>query len=252
MSRPFAVLSFALAAAAAAPSSATPKPYLDKPPAEAASAKPPGEAASEDIAAAAEEVPFDDPNERRRVGGWGGLTTGVTQINHQAAQTFGFAGGVLFNERLTVGVAGAGIASWVEADGDLFKRVGPDAAPHFVEGGWGGLHLAYEPFSRFFVHPMVSATLGLGAVTYSQRQLDDGWDDDWDIDAEIHTEEDRPVGVFGATEVAAGGTLNVARWCRLDVTVAYRWISGLDEFEGLTNAELGGATLGLGLRFGSF
>lgn len=214
------------------------------------------------ITEAPAEMSVAELDERRSVGGWGGLTLGVTQINNGPATLFGFAGGVQFNERFTVGVAGEGIASWARADAGLFDdKANRDddvelfegrQSDHFIEGGWGGLHLAFEPFSRWPVHPIASATFGVGAITYSQRTNEDGWDDDWDVHADVETEEDRPVGIFGVTDVAAGASVNLARWCRLDGEVSYRWVSGLEDFEGVDDDEMSGLGFGLSLRFGAF
>lgn len=201
----------------------------------------------------AAEPMVEEPARERRHGGWGGIDTSVTSINGQPTQLFGFSGGFMANRRFTVGFAGQGIASWVEADDGLFnKGTGYEGDPHFIDGGWGGLLLQWEPWSQAFIHPNLSATFGVGAVTYSERVNEDGWDDAWDVHADVETDEGRPVGLFGVTELAAGGTLNVARWCRLDVEASYRIVSGVDDLDGLEDGELGGPAFGLGLRFGGF
>ncbi len=218
-----------------------------------------------DVGAVMVVEPVEDPNARRRVGGWGGLSLGVTEVNNGPATLFGFAGGVQMNERFTIGFAGEGIASWAEADPGLFpdgkarggdedwdSERGGDGSEHYIEGGWGGLMLAFEPWSDAFIHPVVSATFGVGAITYSQRQHEDGWDDSWDVNADLETDDDRPVGLFGATELSAGAALNLSRWCRLDGEFSYRWVSGLEDFDGVDDSEMSGPTIGLGLRFGAF
>ena len=200
-------------------------------------------------------VAFGGRNSAR--GGWGGIDTAITSINGQPAQTLGFRGGYMMGHRFTIGFAGAGIISYVEADGDLFKSNGSRLAadgesPHFVEGGYGGLLLQWEPLPRWVIHPNASATLGAGAVTYLQRADEDGWDTDWAIDADIATEDKRPETVFGVADLRAGGTLNMTRWARFDVHLGYRHIGGMSEFDGLSRRELGGFSLGAGLRFGHF
>jgi hypothetical protein len=194
-------------------------------------------------------------------GGWGGISTSVTSINGSAAQLVGFSGGYMIGHQFTIGIAGSGIASYVEADEDLFKSNGggsrwdsyeSDGAGHFVEGGFAGLLLQWEPLPSWVIHPNLSATLGGGAVTYSQRGDEDGWDADWDVEGEFSTEDERPVGMFSVAELRAGGTLNMTRWARLDAHLGYRYIGGMSEIDGLSREELGGLSLGVGLRFGRF
>lgn len=195
-------------------------------------------------------------------GGWGGLTTSVTSINGSAAQLVGFRGGYMIGHQFTIGLAGVGIASYVEADQELFKsNAGSrwdsydgdgDNAAHFVEGGYAGLLLQWEPLASWVIHPNLSATLGAGGVTYSQRGNEDGWDTDWDVEGDLATDDDRPVGVFSVADLRAGGTLNMARWARLDGHLGYRHIGGMTDIEGLSRRELGGFSVGLGLRFGRF
>lgn len=225
------------------------------PPAPAPTVQPAPPAMAEEASAQhgpAEPANRDTP---RPHGGWGGIDTSVTRINGQSAQLFGFAGGFMAHRRFTVGFAGEGIASFVEADRDLFRAKSTEAAnasPHFVEGGWGGVLLAWEPWSHAFVHPVVSATIGVGAVTYSQRVDEDGWDAAWDVHADVETSEGRPVGLFGVTDLGAGATMAIARWARLDATASYRFVTGVDDLDGLRDSELGGPAFGLGLRFGAF
>ena len=189
-------------------------------------------------------------------GGWGGIETAVTSINGSAATLFGFRGGFMTGHRFTIGFAGAGIATPVEADRGLFKstsRVAADAGSgHYIEGGYAGLLLQWEPMPRWVIHPHVSATLGAGAATYSQRYDEDGWDSAWDVNGDIETDEERPATVFSVADLRAGGTLNMTRWARLDAYLGYRHIGSMTDMDGLTRAELGGFSLGLGLRFGAF
>ena len=191
----------------------------------------------------------------RSVGGWGGLGTQVTSVNGSPAQLVGFGGGVMLDHAVTLGFAGFGIATSVEADQALFKARGSGTsndAPHFIEGGYGGLLVGVEPWSYSLFHPSFQGIFGAGALTYSQRQYEDGWDESWDIDSTICTEDERPVGLFRVAELTAGLTVNVARWCRADVNAGYRWVGGLTEFEGVTSAELAGSSLAAGVRFGRF
>ena len=191
-------------------------------------------------------------------GGWGGIETALTSINGSAATLFGFRGGYMTGHRFTIGFAGVGIASHVDADPDLFKsnvssvRAEDFGPGHYIEGGYGGLLLQWEPLPRWVIHPHVSATLGGGAATYSQRENEDGWDSSWDVSGDIETEEDRPATVFAIADLRAGGTLNMTRWARLDASLGYRHVGGMSEIDGLSRAELGGFSLGLGLRFGAF
>ncbi len=217
---------------------------------------------------APEEAAIVDPTEPHVLfggrnsarGGWAGMTTSVTSINGSAAQLVGFRGGYMMGHRFTIGLSGSGIASYVEADEDLFKSnrasrlesSDNNGVGHFVEGGYAGLLLQWEPLPRWVIHPNFSATLGGGAVTYSQRGNEDGWDNGWDVDGGLATEDERPVGVFSVADLRAGGTLNMTRWARLDANIGYRHVGGMTDLDGLSREELGGFSLGLGLRFGRF
>jgi hypothetical protein len=166
-------------------------------------------------------------------GGWGAPVVQVTTVRDRAAVFVGGRGGWLLDRRLTLGGGGFGLASEIAAP--AAAQV-PGERQLDLEIGYGGGWVEYTFAPLKLVHVSVGTLVGGGGVSLRFRNggsYGSGTD-----------------GFFVA-EPAAVAELNLARFLRLDLGVAYRWIVGVD-MPGLAYSDIAGVSALLALKFGKF
>lgn len=200
---------------------------------------------------AAEHSDYDGPplllakNRRVKVGGYGGMGGAYTRFMGRDSGLVSMEGALLFDHRLSLGLAGYG-----------FTRTprGPDGLNgerQELGAGYGGLAIRYSLFSNWPVYGTFGAVVGGGVVNLHP---DYGWDDEHDWDHGWDHDDEWEHGRFDAFLVVqpeATLNANVTRWLRLGATVGYRFTSGVGRF-GLGEGDLNGVVLGGNIQLGWF
>jgi hypothetical protein len=181
------------------------------------------------------------------VGGWGGFGVEAGAVAGQPAVWVRGGGGVLIHHVLTIGLGGATLANVVPADDSVrLPRASDDSAERaYIHGGFGGLLVALDLRAFSVVHPHVRAILGGAGFQYGRSPVAE-------TSSEVGTGYHRGDGTGGfAADLAAGATLNVARWMRVDLLAGYLLTVGID-MPGLRDADVRNFHGGVQFRFGKF
>jgi hypothetical protein len=166
-------------------------------------------------------------------GGWGAPVVHVSTIRDRAAVLVGGRGGWLLDRRLTLGGGGFGLATEIAAP--AAAQV-PGERQLDLALGYGGGWIEYTFSPLRLLHVSVGTLIGGGGVSLKFRHggsYGSGSDG------------------FFVTEPTVTAELNLARFLRLDLGVAYRWIVGAD-MPGLAYSDVAGFSGVLALKFGKF
>lgn len=153
-------------------------------------------------------------------GGGGGVTFKLAQIDDNVLTGFGGFGGMVINNRFTLGGGGFGYG-----DGD-FELDG-------VEGdlsiGYGGAIFQYHPYPSSLVRPVFDVMVGGGGTTFEAEgsEFDSG---------------------FFVLEPGVGAMVHLTKFMRVSVHARYLYLAGAE----IQDADLNGYTYGLSLMFGGF
>jgi len=179
----------------------------------------------------------------RSNGGYGGLTTGYSNIDGRDAILMGGRGAWLINHKLGIGLAGTGFLTDSKQDEQLNDRF------QFV-GGYGGLFLEYIVNPNSPVHVSFPLTVGAGGVAYARRDYSFSNND---FDA---LEEDSEA--FFVVEPGIEVELNLLKFMRLAFGASYRYTSEVDlnyvsnDTRIVGSDVLRGFSGGITLKFGKF
>lgn len=148
-------------------------------------------------------------------------------LNNDLSTAVGGGAGLVIN---SVFIGGYGMGS------TDFQRLFETGDVENLEMGHGGFWLGFTISPQDVIHLYGSGRVGWGA-------LDINWNDGrlryQDLDK-----------IFVATP-EIGLEMNIARWLRVNGTIGYRYVDGV-ETQGLTNEEMSGAVIGVGIRLGWF
>lgn len=191
--------------------------------------------ASEDDAAAKDEVPPLLFGKSIDVGGYGGLDVMYSRMFGQDGALVGVSGAILLDHRLSLGVAGYGWTNSQPAPPDQLGN-----AQRF-ETGYGGLTVRY---ALYLPHAPVYVSLGalVGGGAIAQVEADQ---DDFDFDSDDRED------VFAVLQPDVTLHANLTPWMRLGVTAGYRLTSGVDR-HGYDESDVNGVVLGGQVQFGKF
>ena len=170
-------------------------------------------------------------------GGFGAPVVKFTSVNGRGVVMAGGRGGWIIGHSLVIGGGGYGVATEVDAPGQVL----PAEGPLDIKFGYGGFELEY------IVHPN---SLG----HFSAGTLIGGGDIHFVKDVGPVSRSTQTVGesdVVAVVEPAVNAELNVTPWFRLNAGASYRWVSGIDH-AGLKNGDFGGMAATLTLKFGTF
>jgi len=168
-------------------------------------------------------------------GGFGGPVVKLSSVNGELGVLVGGRGGWIINHSFVLGGGGYGLVSDVKARGVM---LGSHQA--LLNFGYGGLEMEYIVDPYRVLNYSFYLLVGAGGVDYRDTvRLPDRGNMDSQTD-----------GVF-VLEPAFHVTLNVTTFMRASVAASYRYVSGVS-LKGTDNADLGGPSATLTLRFGGF
>lgn len=167
-----------------------------------------------------------------RHGGWGAPVVHVSTVRDRTAVFVGGRGGWLLDGRFTIGGGGFGLASQIRAP----TAVQVASEPLDLQMGYGGAWLEYTFTPSRLLHVSVGTLLGGGELSLAFRH-----------GGSYGSRSD----AFFVAEPAVVGELNLVRWARLDLGIAYRAIAGVN-MEGLSYSDVAGFSAVAALKFGKF
>ena len=180
--------------------------------------------------------------------GFGGVDIKITDLMNERSMIIGGYGGVLVNRRFLLGIAGYGIATNPEIEGQLPQGLLLDTTLNqlnrklTINGGYAGVLLGGIIFTREIVHLSIPIVIGAGEIQISDE---DFFQNSSDTDYTIES------STFFTVEPSAQLEFNITPIFRIAVGASYRWIQGL-KLDNLENDDLISWTGTLSLRFGRF
>lgn len=179
-------------------------------------------------------------------GGWGGPSAHFTRMLDQDALLVGARGGWIINHRLTIGLAGHGLVTYVgnPAYDAYLHDIGrtPGHRSRF-DMGYGGLLI--EPVVAYSapIHISLPVIIGAGGCAYSWDGQTGG-----DFDPRFYSDDAQ---AFFVVEPGIDLELNVIPLLRVGVGASYRYTSDLD-LPGTAKDALHGLNLGVNVKVGRF
>jgi hypothetical protein len=167
-------------------------------------------------------------------GGFGGPQVKVTPLAEQAAFLVGGRGAWIIGHSLTIGGAGYGLPTRVDAP-EQAAGTATDAALSF---GYGGFQVGYIVFPQDVIHFSGSLLIGGGGVSIVERR---GQSDSQTVAS----------AALFVLEPEVALEFNIARTVRGAVNLSYRYVSD-SGIPGLSSSRLGGPATGAALAFGWF
>jgi hypothetical protein len=164
-------------------------------------------------------------------GGFGGPVARVSRFNGQTGVILGGHGGWILDHRFVIGGGAYGLVGTAIT----VPYVPPAGGTAYLTFGYGGLELQYFVRPLRLTHLAFSLLIGVGGAEYRQGgggQL-------------------TPSSTLFVAEPGAGIQLNLTRGIRLSATGSYRMVSGV-RLSGLSNRDVSGPAVALGVEFGRF
>ena len=171
-----------------------------------------------------------------KVQGFGSVDLKVSQWNKQTALLVGGHGGVILNNKFTIGLGGYGITTRAK-----FKSL-DNQENLYLSGGYGGLLLGYSIFSKEIFHlnfPILFGGGGLDILEDEDNIFSNGFDN--------ITES---TGFF-IVEPGVELEINVASFFRLAIGGTYRFIEGAN-LDNINNSDLEDWSTHISFKFGKF
>lgn len=176
------------------------------------------------------------------VGGYGGLKAAYTRMFDEDGALLGMEGAVLFDHRLSLGVAGY---LWTNPQPGPDDRYG--GSRHY-QTGYLGAALRYSLLSDSPIYLTLGALVGSGAVVLAPDHTHDDDDDRFRDEDDVRRED---VDVFAVVQPEASLNANVTRWLRVGLSGGYRFTANVSRF-GMSNEDLNGVVIGGSVEFGRF
>ncbi len=177
-------------------------------------------------------------SESRSDGFYGAFSLGYSEIDNSDAFVAGMRGGVIFNNKLAVGLAGYGFIN----NPDKYHYSDPNMNDFFLAGGYGGLFIEPIIAGTKPVHVSFPILVGIGGVALVE---DDGnWYDD-------HYPDKLDKDFIFVFEPGVELEFNLAKYFRMAASATYRFTSDVDLLATDTDA-LQGFQFGLTFKFGKF
>ena len=165
-------------------------------------------------------------------GGYGGPVVKFSGIGHEFAVLAGGQAGWIINHKLVLGVGGYGLAT----DHRLGEKWRQIYQSDKLAMGYGGLFFGYIDNSDRIVHPVLQVLIGGGTISPRER---DNYRDDDNQDA------------FFVIEPQMGVEINFTTFMRVETSLGYRWVNGVESF-GYDDSDIGGTAGSLIFKFGRF
>lgn len=160
-------------------------------------------------------------------GAWGGPTYNYSSTGDDWALMRGGFGGLEFSEELFIGYGG-----WKSREAFTVDDVQTNSPEYNFNHS--GLIIAYSPFADNAIHPRITTIIGPGRLELKEQPSNGGPLDDR----------------FLVGQAAVGLEFNLFQWFRLGIDGGYRFASGIDDVQSVTERDLGGAFIQAEARFG--
>jgi hypothetical protein len=180
-------------------------------------------------ARAAEQTLIGGPLEH---GGYGGPVVKLSSIGHEFAVFVGGQAGWIINHKLVMGIGGYGLVTDHRLPPPWHKLYESDK----LSVGYGGLFFGYIDNSDRVTHPVLQVLIGGGAI--APRRYEDYHD---------HRDHD----AFFVIEPQMGVEVNFTTFMRVETSLGYRWVNGVESF-GYSDTDIGGTAGSLIFKFGRF
>jgi hypothetical protein len=172
----------------------------------------------------------------KKIGGYGGLGIGYTQINEINAVIFNARGAVIMNHWMSFGLAGAGFVNEKTYNQSLNQNIS-------LVGGYGGF--LFEPviFPKSKVHlsfPIIAGMGGISFTTYNDK-----------TDEQYRSSNIETSHTFFVVEPGVEVEFNLFKFMRMSVFGTYRYAADL-KWEYSKEEALNAFTVGMNLKFGKF
>lgn len=179
-------------------------------------------------------------------GGYGALVVKGSPVGGSMEMFVGAYGGWLINHQLLIGAGGYGLVTDARASQTAQDAYGYAGTTLYTNFGYGGFVTEYLFTPSKLVHVNAQLLIGAGGVNYRDSWYDNGWDDN---SSDHHYGPSDEVFVLEPSVLLE---LNVTSWFRIDAGAGYRYVSGIEDLRGITNADLSGFSGSLAFKFGSF
>ncbi|UCD37308.1 MAG: hypothetical protein JSW54_10805 [Fidelibacterota bacterium] len=164
-------------------------------------------------------------------GGFGGPVLKITQINEELGLLTGGRGAWIVGHMITIGGGGYTLINDIEVTSVA-------DAPN-LRFEYGGFEMGFIIASDKLLHFSVNSLFGTGTVGHRWGE----GDGDWDAADTDH---------FFVLEPSANVIVNVAKFFRIGLGASYRYVTGVDDFGDISDADLSGVSAVVTLKFGSF
>jgi hypothetical protein len=177
-------------------------------------------------------------------GGYAAPVVKFSTINNDFAVFIGGQGGWIINHKLVLGGGGYGLVT---------DHVLPDSVGLHCHGtdklsmGYGGLFFGYVDGSDHIMHPTLQLLIGGGAISPRQHDDVDTFGDDDDDEFDDWEDYD----AFFVLEPQMGIEVNFTTFMRLEMSLSYRWVSGIEKY-GYADSDISGPSGTLAFKFGRF
>jgi hypothetical protein len=170
------------------------------------------------------------------IGAYGSVDVAYSRMFGQDGALVGLQGALLFDHRLSLGLAGYGWTNSERGPNDAFGN------EQRFETGYGGATIRYSIYmDRLPVYLTVGTLVGGGAVALVPKDQDD-----YDFDS-----EDADNDIFAVVQPDVTLHANLTPWLRLGLTAGYRFTSGVDHY-GYDKHDVNGFLVGGQVQFGRF
>lgn len=190
-----------------------------------------------------DEVVFHDSDEEfktifggKKLGGYGGIGLGYTQIDGKHAFIFDARGGVVFGHSWVMGFGGAGFINSYESNVTTNEK-------ESLVGGYGGIFIEPVLFPNSVVHVSFPVLFGVGGVAKTSFVKNDNY-----YQQENSVEE---TSVFMLIEPAVELEFNLTKFMRMSGYFSYRFTNDID-IEGIMKDALVNYSVGIRFKFGKF
>lgn len=172
---------------------------------------------------------------------FGAVDIKVSDLMSERGLLVGAYGGFIINRRYLFGVAGYGLVTNLEFEGQV---PGQSTTKQLnLNGGYGGIMIGGTIAPRELIHISIPVVLGAGSL----EVVDKDFFANNPADSEFTVEN----SVFFVAEPGIEIEFNITKYFRLGAGMTYRYVSGT-ELENVKDEDISGTTAMISFRFGRF
>ena len=173
--------------------------------------------------------------------GFGAMDLKIGDFMNERSLLVGAYGGFIINRRYLFGLAGYGLVTNVEFEGEIPNQ--GTQKPLNLHGGYGGVLVGFTVAPRELIHLSVPILFGAGAFEVS--------DNDFFVNNPADSEFTVESSVFFVVEPGLELEFNITKYFRIGAGATYRYITGT-ELLNVEDEEVSGFTGMISFRFGRF